>query len=240
MFMRLIILEPDFHSRWIKIAGIVLIVVRFSVWPFELTYVKLQIQLMKQPVVLGATCWAEWGNGVIVWNFVSDILANLFLSGMFVRRLYLHIRQSETVMTRQNRVIEKIARKSLICFILTFIVNLAMSLLKVTTFVGTRSDAFTVYFALIESTLLVEALRVDYMRLPSQQFCEQCGFPVWLTSNDKKKKNNEEYLEMSLKMPDSFAAVPCDGEDQAQAGNCNSSADIAPASRPHGTSLSNH
>lgn len=50
-----------------------------------------------------------------------------------------------------------------------------MSLLKVTTFIGNRSDALTVYFSTIESTLLVEALRVDYLRLNSQAFCEHCG-----------------------------------------------------------------
>lgn len=43
-------------------------------------------------------------------------------------------------MTRKNRLIEYLARKSLICFILTFIFNLAMNLLKVTTFLGNRSD----------------------------------------------------------------------------------------------------
>lgn len=30
--------------------------------------------------------FASRGNGVIILNFISDVLANLFLSGMFVRR----------------------------------------------------------------------------------------------------------------------------------------------------------
>lgn len=60
MFMRLIILEPDFHSRWIKIVGILLIAVRFAAWPFELAYSNLQEKLMRQPVMQGGTCWAEW------------------------------------------------------------------------------------------------------------------------------------------------------------------------------------
>ena len=60
MFMRLIILEPDFHSRWIKVIGILLIVARFSVWPLELAYVPLQTRLMKQPMIQGGSCWAEW------------------------------------------------------------------------------------------------------------------------------------------------------------------------------------
>lgn len=80
------------------------------------------------------------GAGVIILNFVGDVLANLFLSGMFVRRLYLHIRLSKSVMTRQNRLIEHIARKSLMCLIFTFVINLAMNLLKLTHFLGDRSD----------------------------------------------------------------------------------------------------
>ena len=43
-------------------------------------------------------------------------------------------------MSRQNRVIEHIARKSLWCLILTFVDNLVMNILKVTTFLGNRSD----------------------------------------------------------------------------------------------------
>lgn len=99
---------------------------------------------------------------MIILNFIGDALANLFLSGMFVRRfedinevvvwgfwltksiidnrLYLHIRMSRTVMTRQNRLIEHIARKSLICLTFTFVVNLIMNLLKITMFIGDRSD----------------------------------------------------------------------------------------------------
>lgn len=80
------------------------------------------------------------GAGVIILNFVGDVLANLFLSGMFVRRLFLHIRLSKSVMTRQNRLIEHIARKSLLCLIFTFVINLAMNLLKLTRFIGDRSD----------------------------------------------------------------------------------------------------
>lgn len=80
------------------------------------------------------------GAGVIILNFVGDVLANLFLSGMFVRRLFLHIRLSKSVMTRQNRLIEHIARKSLMCLIFTFVINLAMNLLKLTRFIGDRSD----------------------------------------------------------------------------------------------------
>jgi hypothetical protein len=47
-------------------------------------------------------------------------------------------------MSHRNRVIEYIARKSLICLTLTFVVNLAMNILKVTTFLGDRSDVIIV------------------------------------------------------------------------------------------------
>jgi hypothetical protein len=47
---------------------------------------------------------------------------------------------SKTLMSHQNKVIERIARKSLICLTLTFVVNLAMNLLKVTMFLGDHSD----------------------------------------------------------------------------------------------------
>ncbi|ORZ03001.1 hypothetical protein BCR43DRAFT_559805 [Syncephalastrum racemosum] len=214
MFMRLIILEPDYHSRWIKVVGIIFIAIRFAVWPYELAEWRLQEMLMRQPVQLGATCWAEWGQGVIILNFLSDVLANLFLSGMFVRRLYLHILSSRTVMSRRNRVIEQIARKSLLCLCLTFIVNLAMSLLKVTTFIGNRSDALTVYFSTIESTLLVEALRVDYLRLNSQAFCEHCGMQAVRQRSEKQSPSSgkDDYLNVSLKMPDSMVGtLPRDG-----------------------------
>jgi hypothetical protein len=43
-------------------------------------------------------------------------------------------------MSHQNKVIERIARKSLICLAFTFVVNLAMNLLKVTMFLGDHSD----------------------------------------------------------------------------------------------------
>ncbi|KAI9498707.1 hypothetical protein BDB00DRAFT_738109, partial [Zychaea mexicana] len=185
MFMRLIILESDRHSLWIKIVGILLITVRFADWPYELAFVTIQQNIMNQQIQSGGTCWAQWGQGVIIVNFVGDALANLFLSGMFVRRLFLHIQLSKRAMSRQNRLIEYIARKSLMCLIFTFVVNLAMNLLKVTTFLGDRSDAFTVYFQLIESTLLVEALRVDYTRVPNQAFCENCGMEIQLPPSSK-------------------------------------------------------
>ncbi|KAI8393904.1 uncharacterized protein BYT42DRAFT_23303 [Radiomyces spectabilis] len=175
MFMRLIILESDRHSLWIKVVGIALILVRFADWPYELWLHSTYQHELELKQAEGISCWAEWNDVVIILNFVGDALANLFLSGMFVRRLYLHILMSRTLMHRQNRIIEHIARKSLICLILTFVVNLAMNLLKATRFIGDRSDAFTVWFALVESTLLVEALRVDHEHLPNQVFCENCG-----------------------------------------------------------------
>jgi hypothetical protein len=52
----------------------------------------------------------------------------------------MHLNSSKTFLSQRNRVIEGIARKSLICFTLTFFVNLAMNILKVTAFIGDRSD----------------------------------------------------------------------------------------------------
>ncbi|KAI7868039.1 uncharacterized protein EV154DRAFT_432277 [Mucor mucedo] len=176
MFMRLIILELDRYSRWIKVIGVLLITLRFSDWPYELAFHTIQERLMDQAPQSGSQCWAEWGTGVIILNFVGDALANLFLSGMFVRRLFIHIHESKSLMTHQNKVIERIAMKSLVCLAFTFVVNLAMNLLKVTMFLDDHSDAFTVYFEIIESTLLVEALRNDgsHGTVHSNSFCESC------------------------------------------------------------------
>ncbi|KAI8091272.1 uncharacterized protein B0P05DRAFT_259338 [Gilbertella persicaria] len=186
MFKRLLILEADKHSLWIKAVGVFLITLRFADWPYELAFHTLQQQLMEQHVQFGANCLAQWGTGVITLNFVADALANLFLSGMFVRRLYVHIRNSRTLMSHRSQVIEYIARKSLVCLIFTFVVNLVMNLFKVTHFIGSRSDAFTVYFEVIESTLLVEALRLDYTRLPEQSFCEHCGMVLHSYGKDNR------------------------------------------------------
>ncbi|KAI9486303.1 MAG: hypothetical protein EXX96DRAFT_548580 [Benjaminiella poitrasii] len=195
MFKRLVVLESDKHSRRIKIVGILLITLRFADWPYELAFHSLQQEIMNQQVESGSNCLAQWGKGVIILNFVADILANLFLSGMFVRRLYTHILNSRKVMSHRNQVIEYIARKSLICLILTIVVNLAMNLLKVTNFVGNRSDTFTAYFEIIESTLLVEALRVDYTRLPEQSFCEHCGMVLNNSyGNDERHKFHQRQI----------------------------------------------
>ncbi|CAO3678109.1 unnamed protein product [Rhizopus stolonifer] len=188
MFKRLLILETEQNSRWIKMVGFILIALRFADWPYELAFYSIQQELMDQQVESGANCLAAWGTGVIILNFVADSLATLFLSGMFVRRLYVHIKRSQSVISQRNRVIEYIARKSLLCLTFTFVVNLAMNVLKVTGFAGNRSDTFTVYFQTIESTLLVEALRIDYTYLSDQSFCEHCGMVIH--SNNSQKKSN--------------------------------------------------
>ncbi|KAI8099347.1 uncharacterized protein BX664DRAFT_321052 [Halteromyces radiatus] len=175
MFQRLIILESDRHSRWIKLVGLLLIGVRFADWPYELIAHQLNTDTSNsQSIFTGGSCWAQWQLGVLIVNFIGDAVANIFLSGMFVRRLYKHIRSTQSSGTPQNKMISYIARKSLLCLILTFFVNLAMNLLKVTTFLGEYSDAFTVFFELAESTLLVEALRVDD-QLKATVGCSQCG-----------------------------------------------------------------
>ncbi|KAG1441486.1 hypothetical protein G6F56_011458 [Rhizopus delemar] len=143
MFMRLVILELDRYSRWIKCVGILLIGLRFADWPYELAFVSIQNDIMSQAPGKDATCWAIC---------------------------------TKTLHSQSSKLIGNIAKKSLICLTLTFVVNLTMNLLKVTTFLGTESDAFTVYFELIESTLLVEALRNDSsMRAgPNTSICGSC------------------------------------------------------------------
>lgn len=48
-------------------------------------------------------------------------------------------------MTHQNKVIERIAMKSLVCLAFTFVVNLAMNLLKVTMFLDDHSDVSYIF-----------------------------------------------------------------------------------------------
>ncbi|KAI8582568.1 hypothetical protein K450DRAFT_292817 [Umbelopsis ramanniana AG] len=151
MLKRCLILESSRHSRLIQIIGIVLILVRFADWPYELTFHNIQAQ-MEQPIESGQTCWATWGSGVLILNFIGDTLANLFLSGLFVRRLFKHLKvRTNMIVNQRSQLVEYIARKSL---------------------------AFTPLFEIIESTLLVEALRVDHENLHSNHFCESCGFII--------------------------------------------------------------
>ncbi|KAI7900983.1 uncharacterized protein BX663DRAFT_438298 [Cokeromyces recurvatus] len=206
MFKRLIVIESDKYSVWIKAVGIALITLRFSDWPYELAFHSLQQEIMTQQVAFGSNCLAQWGKGVIILNFVSDILANLFLSGMFVRRLYVHILNSRKVMSHQNQVIEYIARRSLICLILTLFTNFTMNLFKLTNFMGNRSDTFTPYFEIIESSLLVEALRVDYTRLPEQSFCENCG--VIINSIGSNNEGNRSQPKQSNPQHDHHIKLP--------------------------------
>ncbi|KAI8890801.1 hypothetical protein K501DRAFT_167784 [Backusella circina FSU 941] len=184
MFMRVLILEHNRHSTWIKIVGALLISLRFSDWPYELAFHSVQQDIAQQSPMNGETCWAQWGNGVIILNFVGDALANLFLSGMFIRRLLIHINSNDVPVTKQNIIIERIARKSLVCLASTFVVNIIMNIFKITSFLGDRSDAFTVYFEIIESTLLVEALRNDFTTAKDSQFCDNCGKVTILTNDE--------------------------------------------------------
>lgn len=47
------------------------------------------------------------------------------------------------------------------------------------------------YFEIIESTLLVEALRVDYTRLPEQSFCEHCGMVLHSSRNSNRQDGKQ-------------------------------------------------
>lgn len=71
------------------------------------------------------------------------------------------------------------------------------------------------YFEIIESTLLVEALRVDYTRLPDQSFCEHCGMVLHHSNNSSRQnqKNNQERAN-NINMP---ARVSARSSDRASA-----------------------
>lgn len=60
MFKRLLILESDRNSLWIKIVGLFLITLRFADWPYELAFHTLQQQLMSQEIESGSNCLAQW------------------------------------------------------------------------------------------------------------------------------------------------------------------------------------
>ncbi|KAI7865499.1 hypothetical protein BDF14DRAFT_1883443 [Spinellus fusiger] len=49
-----------------------------------------------------------------------------------------------------------------------------MNVLKLSSYLNDRTDAFTVYLELMESTLLVEALRVDFAKNTNLNICENC------------------------------------------------------------------
>lgn len=80
--------------------------------------------------------------------------------------------------TNQNPLIGMVVQKSLYCFILTFVVNLIMNILKISLFIGSQSDALTPCFEIIESTLLVEALRFEPERMSSHAYCQNCGMVI--------------------------------------------------------------
>ncbi|KAG1443256.1 hypothetical protein G6F56_010740 [Rhizopus delemar] len=60
MFKRLLILETEQNSRWIKMVGFILIALRFADWPYELAFYSIQQELMDQQVESGANCLAAW------------------------------------------------------------------------------------------------------------------------------------------------------------------------------------
>lgn len=60
MFMRLLILEADHHSLWIKVVGVFLIAVRFADWPYELAFYSVQQDIMQQTLMEGSICWVQW------------------------------------------------------------------------------------------------------------------------------------------------------------------------------------
>ncbi|KAG2174216.1 hypothetical protein INT43_004237 [Umbelopsis isabellina] len=175
MLLRVLVICDFKHTKTIKTIGIILILIRFADWPFELTYRQIVDKVSSQSAVDGQTCWASWGTGVVTLNFIGDTLANLFLSGLFLGRLYTHYQAQKGMTTTQNPLIGVVVKKSLLCFILTFVVNLIMNILKLSQFLGDYSDALTPFFEVVESTLLVEALRFEPEKMGSHAYCQNCG-----------------------------------------------------------------
>ncbi|RUS14203.1 hypothetical protein BC937DRAFT_94188 [Endogone sp. FLAS-F59071] len=69
-----------------------------------------------------------------------------------------------------------------------------MNLLKITDYIGNATDDLTVYFHIVESTLVVEALRNDYVEMPNlNTLCSICDTPIQLNKNctiaEKSKTN---------------------------------------------------
>ncbi|KAH8554082.1 hypothetical protein BGW37DRAFT_483417 [Umbelopsis sp. PMI_123] len=175
MLLRVLVIWDYRYNRLITGIAICLLLIRFADWPFELTYRSIVNKVSSQSATDGQTCWASWGTGVVILNFVGDVLANLFLSGLFLGRLYQHYKTQKGMTTDKNPLVGMVVRKSLICFILTFVVNLIMNILKISMFLGNQSDALTVFFEIIESTLLVEALRFEPERMGKHAYCQNCG-----------------------------------------------------------------
>ncbi|RUS14204.1 hypothetical protein BC937DRAFT_94189 [Endogone sp. FLAS-F59071] len=94
MLLRCLIIIDDFQTRRIiKIVGIFLLLLRFADWPYELTtYTDLfQNTNGGDHVDVDAAdvniCWVTWTSGVLILNFIGDILPSLFLGGTFVYKL---------------------------------------------------------------------------------------------------------------------------------------------------------
>lgn len=70
------------------------------------------------------------------------------------------------IVNQRSALVEYIARKSLICLILTFLVNLLMNLLKITSFLGDRSDVSRVlqYEPALADVQLAKLFSVSFRR----------------------------------------------------------------------------
>ncbi|GAB5590445.1 hypothetical protein Unana1_05345 [Umbelopsis nana] len=207
MLLRVLVICDFKHTRLIKMIGVCLILIRFADWPFELAYRQIVFKVSSQSATDGQTCWASWGTGVVLLNFIGDVLANLFLSGLFLTRLYKHYKTQKGMTTNQNPLIGMVVQKSLYCFILTFVVNLIMNILKISLFIGNQSDALTPCFEIIESTLLVEALRFEPERMGSHAYCQNCGMIV--DSKQYRHRQNN-HLNEPPAHPDMLPDFPMD------------------------------
>ncbi|KAI8583656.1 hypothetical protein K450DRAFT_222172 [Umbelopsis ramanniana AG] len=208
MLLRVLVICDFKYNRAITIIALCLLLIRFADWPFELAYRSIVNKVSSQTATDGQTCWASWGTGVVILNFIGDLLANLFLSGLFLIRLYQHYKTQKGMTTTQNPLVGIVVRKSLLCFILTFIVNLIMNILKISLFLGNQSDALTVFFEIIESTLLVEALRFEPEKMGHHAYCQNCGMIV--DSRQYRHRQSNHYLNEPPAHPDMLPDFPLD------------------------------
>ncbi|KAG2180574.1 hypothetical protein INT44_003578 [Umbelopsis vinacea] len=238
MLLRVLVICDFKYNRAITVVALCFLLIRFADWPFELAYRSIVNKVSSQTATDGQTCWASWyvvtfphavfsngdwernpafsnattyynrGTGVVILNFIGDVLANLFLSGLFLMRLYQHYKTQKGMTTSQNPLVGIVVRKSLLCFILTFIVNLIMNILKISLFLGMQSDALTVFFEIIESTLLVEALRFEPEKMGHHAYCQNCGMIV--DSRQYRHRQTNHYLNEPPAHPDMLPDFPLD------------------------------
>ncbi|CAM0142082.1 unnamed protein product [Umbelopsis sp. WA50703] len=82
-----------------------------------------------------------------------------------------------------------------------------MNILKLSQFLGDYSDALTPFFEIVESTLLVEALRFEPEKMGSHAYCQNCGMIVDSAQYRHRQSN---HLNEAPAHPDMLPDFPID------------------------------